>query len=158
MGTSNRLSCETRSFSHAIPIGFYSQRFCGFSFPCWNPGLCGLSCSPVVPSSLSSHKCVICQLPPCCRVHQQPPYHVCSLPQLPVSVPPTSLDECVFFNSLIVGLPYSSIFWQFWLFSVFKLVVVLLLVVQRTRVCLSTPPSWPELEIISFCRFSLNPE
>ena len=27
--------------------------------------------------------------------------------QLCISTPPTSLDECVFFNSLVVGLPYS---------------------------------------------------
>ena len=31
---------------------------------------------------------------------------------LPVSTPPTSLDEC-FFNSLIVGVPCSLISWQF---------------------------------------------
>ena len=49
--------------------------------------------------------------------------------RLPVSAPPTSLDECFFFNSLVVRLPCSLIFWQFWLFSVFKLVVILLLVV-----------------------------
>ena len=54
----------------------------------------------------------VCQLPPC---HQYSP------PWLPVSAPPTGLDECVFFISLIVGLPYSSIFCQFWLFFVFKL-------------------------------------
>ena len=29
---------------------------------------------------------------------------------LPISVPPTGLGECFFFNSLVVGLPYSSIF------------------------------------------------
>ena len=40
---------------------------------------------------------------------------------LPISAPPTSLDECVFFNSLVVELPYSSIFCQFWLFLAFKL-------------------------------------
>ena len=40
---------------------------------------------------------------------------------LPISPPPTSLDECVFFNSLVVRLSYSSIFCQFWLFFVFKL-------------------------------------
>ena len=40
---------------------------------------------------------------------------------LPVSTPLTSLDECFFFNSLVVGLPYSSIFCQFWGFFVFKL-------------------------------------
>ena len=43
--------------------------------------------------------------------------------QLPVSAPLTSLDECVFFNSLVVELPYSPIFWQLWLFFVFKLLL-----------------------------------
>ncbi|KAF6104119.1 hypothetical protein HJG60_011166 [Phyllostomus discolor] len=43
--------------------------------------------------------------------------------QLPISTPPTSVDECFFFNSLVVGLPYSSIFCQFWLFFVFKLLL-----------------------------------
>ena len=43
--------------------------------------------------------------------------------QLPDSVPPTSLDECLFFISLVVGLPYSSIFCQFQLFFVFKLLL-----------------------------------
>ena len=47
--------------------------------------------------------------------------------QLPISAPPTRLNECFFFNSLVVRLPYSSIFWQFWMFSVFKFVAVLLL-------------------------------
>ena len=42
---------------------------------------------------------------------------------LPVSAPPTSLDECFFFISLVVGLPYSLIFCQFWLFFVFKLLL-----------------------------------
>ena len=40
---------------------------------------------------------------------------------LPVSAPPTGLDECFFFISLVVGLPYSLISCQFWLFFVFKL-------------------------------------
>ena len=41
-----------------------------------------------------------------------------ALPRV-LSGPPTGLDECVFFNSLVVGLPYSSIFCQFWLVFVF---------------------------------------
>ena len=41
--------------------------------------------------------------------------------QLPVSAPPIGLDECFLFNSLVVRLPYSLIFCQFWLFFVFKL-------------------------------------
>ena len=70
---------------------------------------------------------------------------VLSARQLPVSAPPTSLDECFFFNSLVVRLPYSSIFCQFWGFFVFKFVVVLLLVVQGGNVYLPTPPSRPEV-------------
>ena len=42
---------------------------------------------------------------------------------LPVSAPPTGLDECFFFISLVVGLPYSLIFCQFWVFFVFKLLL-----------------------------------
>ena len=55
---------------------------------------------------------------------------------LPFSAPPNGLDECFLFISLVVGLPYSSIFCQFWLFFVFKFAVVLLLVVQGGTVCL----------------------
>ena len=65
-------------------------------------------------------------------------------PQLPVPALPTNLDECFFFNSF-VGLPYSSIFWQFWLFFAFKLVVVLLWVVQGSEAYLSILPSCPEV-------------
>ena len=39
--------------------------------------------------------------------------HSCLSAQLPVSTPSTSLDEC-FFNSLVVRVPCSLIFWQFW--------------------------------------------
>ena len=42
---------------------------------------------------------------------------------MPVSTPPTHLDECFFFISLVVKLPYSSIFCRFWLFFVFKLLL-----------------------------------
>ena len=72
------------------------------------------------------------------------PCHKSSVPWLPISTPPTSLDECFFFNSLVVGLLYSLIFWQFWLFFVFKCVVLLFIVWWGT-VHLPTPPSWPEV-------------
>ena len=42
---------------------------------------------------------------------------------LPSCAPPTGLEECFFFISLGVGLPCSSIFCQFWLFFVFKLLL-----------------------------------
>ena len=56
--------------------------------------------------------------------------------------PPTSLNEC---SDLGVGLPYSLIFWQVWLFFVFKF-VVLLLVVKGSKLYLPMPPSWPEVK------------
>ena len=52
-------------------------------------------------------------------------YHLAMIlsAQLPVSTPPTILDEWFFFISLVVELPYSSIFHQFWLIFVFKLLL-----------------------------------
>ena len=41
-----------------------------------------------------------------------PPLPLC--PPLYASLPPTCMDECTFFKSLVLGLQYSSIFWQFW--------------------------------------------
>ena len=45
------------------------------------------------------------------------------VPQFPVSAPRAGLDECFFFISLVVGLLCGSIFCQFWLFFVFKLLL-----------------------------------
>ena len=56
----------------------------------------------------------VCQPPTCCES---------PLPRLPVSTPPTGVDECFFFISLVDGLPCSSIFCQFWFFFVFKLLL-----------------------------------
>ena len=53
--------------------------------------------------------------PPPHWVRQPPPCCESSPPRLPISAPPTGLDECFFFISLVVGLPYSLIFCQFWL-------------------------------------------
>ena len=55
------------------------------------------------------------------------------------------MDEYFSFNSLVVGLPYSSISWQFWMCFVFKFVVVFLLVVQGGKVYLLMLPSWAEV-------------
>ena len=81
----------------------------------------GLSCFPVDPPSLSACKCGNTCSTSCCLDLPGPPaaifLRVLST-QLPSSTSPTGLDECFFCNSLVVGLPYSSIFWQFWLFFV----------------------------------------
>ena len=105
----------------------------------------GLPHSPVVPPSLFARKCGTTRSASHCLIHlffQPLPCHTSSLPWPPVSVPPTGLDECFFFNSLVVGLLYSWIFWHFWLFFVFKFVVVLLLVVRGGTVYLPMPPYW----------------
>ena len=84
---------------------------------CWNSGLCGVSCSPVVPSSLSAHKYgATCSTSHCLALSP-----LC--PGCPP--PPLLLDECFFFNSLVVQLPYSSIFWHFWLFLFLDLLLSL---------------------------------
>ena len=129
-----------REFSLAatIPIGFYSQRFWGFISPYWNSGMHSLSHSPVVPPALLALKCGPAWATSC---HLSRPVH--QPPWLTISVPSTSLYECFFFNSF-VGFPYSSIFWQFWLyFFVFEFIVIFLLVVWGSKAYLPTPPSWP---------------
>ena len=80
---------------------------------CVNVGPRGLLAAAALPAPFHN--------PPPRWVHQPPPYRESSLPQLPISAPPTGLDECFFFISLVVELPYSSIFCQFWLCFVFKL-------------------------------------
>ena len=47
--------------------------------------------------------------------------------QWPISAPPSSLDECLFFNSWVVGLPYISIFCEFWYIYILLLFLNLLL-------------------------------
>ena len=130
------------------PQIFYGQRFWGFISLCWNPGLHHLSHFPVVPPGLSSRECGTSRSDSCHLshlVHQLLPCHTSPLPQLPISTPLSSLYECLFFNSLVVGLPYSLIFWLLWLVFVFKLVVVLYFVVLRSKAYLSTPLSWLEV-------------
>ena len=71
-----------------------------------------------------------------------------------LSAPSTGLNECFFLTSLVVGLPYNLIFWQFCLFFVFKFVVVCLLVVQGGTDYLPMPLSWPEVINLNSLRFS----
>ena len=141
MGLSNKLSCEAGRFSrHLIPTGFFSQRFWGFFSPHWNPGLQGLSCSPVVPLGLSACKYGTSHSASHHLAHPGSPaaalLEVLSA-QLPLSAPATGLDECFFFNSLVVRLLYNLISWQFWLFFVFKFVVLIWL--------------WEEVQCIFLC-------
>ena len=102
--------------------------------------------------------CTVCLAPSCssqfinmqiwdCLLLQSLPSRTSSPPQLPFSAPPISLDECFLFNSLVFRLPYCLIFWQVWLFFVFKFVVILLLFVGGSKAYLTMPPSWQEVLI-----------
>ena len=108
----------------STPTGVFSQRFEAL-FPCTGTLGCVvcLCLAPQLFLPVYLHSSVG---PPCLPAATL--LQVLSAP-LPVSAPPTGLDECFFFISLVVGLPCSLIFCQFWLFFVFKFVVVLLLVV-----------------------------
>ena len=104
--------------------GFFGPQFWGFISPHENCGLHALSHSPFVPPGLSTLKCGTTRSASHHLAGPSPPS--AALPavlstRMPISAPPTSLDECFFFNSLLVGLPYSSIFCPFWLFLVFKI-------------------------------------
>ena len=94
----------------APPTDFYSQRLWGFGFPMLEPWVAPPLLLPSHFSQLILMRMwdiPVCQLPDC---------HVSSPPRLPISASPTSLDEHFFFKSLVVRLPYSSIFWQFCFF------------------------------------------
>ena len=127
------------------PTGVFSQRFEAL-FPCTKTLSCEVCLAPQLFLLVYLHMNVGLSSP---QSTTSPDPPAAALPrilsaQLPVSTPPAGLDECFFFNSLVVGLPYSLIFCQFWFF-VFKFVVILLLVVQGGMVCLPMPPSWPEV-------------
>ena len=115
----------------ATPIEFYSQRFWGFICPHWNLGFCSLSCSPVVPPSLSAHKCETTWSASCCFASG--PLH------------PSCCCGWMFLLYLLGCWTFIQFdFWQFWFFFVFKFVVVLL-VVRGGKVYLPMPPSWSEV-------------
>ena len=89
------------------PRSVFSQRLWGFISLYWNPGLCSLFRSLVVPPSLSTWECGTTSS----ASHRlaRPGPLATALPrvlstQLPISAPPTSLEECFFFNSFVVGL------------------------------------------------------
>ena len=147
MGLSNELSCEAGSFTccHLNPHRFFQSEVLRLYMPALEPWVAQSVSIPSCSSRFIHTRMwdrPLCELLPR-LVHQLLPSRESSLPQMPIFAPPTGLGKCFFFNSLVVGLPCSSIFWQFWLFFDFKFAVVLL-VVRGGTVCLPTPPSWLE--------------
>ena len=121
--TSSPMSLGVSPAAASTSTGVCSQRFEAL-FPCWSPGLrvC-LAPQLFLPVYLQTNVAL-----PSLRATASPGPPAAALPrvlsaQLCLSTPPTGLGECFFFISLVVGLPYSSIFCQFWLFFVFKLLL-----------------------------------
>ena len=78
-----------------------------------------------------------------------PAHEVCHLASVSLHLLPYwSCCSVCFFNSMVVGVPCSLIFWHFWLFIDFSLVVILLLVVRGSERFLPMPPSWLELPFL----------
>ncbi|KAF6099855.1 hypothetical protein HJG60_011582 [Phyllostomus discolor] len=121
--------------STSTPTGVFNQWFEALFPRRWDPGLHGLSHSPVSPglsarergttwftSHLARHsppQSATLMGSPAAALPRTP------LPQQPVSAPPAGLGECVFFNSLVVGLLYCPIFCHFrgFFLFVFKLLL-----------------------------------
>ena len=130
------------------PRDFYSQKFWGFLFPCWNPASHGLSHSPVVPPSLST-----CTLGPpgppatasstqssscCLAVHPLCP-SCPSLPLLPVGMNVSSLTPWLsdfytvqFFGSSGYFLFLNLLLSFFWLRKELKYIYLCLLLGQKS--------------------------
>ena len=119
MGLSNELSRETGSFFRCLNRRRFSQsEVLRLYFPALEPWVAQ---SVSLPTCSSQFICTemwdhLLHQPLPHPVHQLPPCCESSLSRLPISAPPTSVDECFFFSSLVVRLPYSLIFCQFWLF------------------------------------------
>ena len=122
VGLFKELSCEAGSFSCCClnPYGCFQSVVWGFISPPWSPGLPGLLPGPPAAASLVSCS-LACPNPQSAALLGPPAtaFQWVLFARLPISTPPTWLDEGFLFISLVVGLPYSSIYPQFWLFFCF---------------------------------------
>ena len=108
MGLSNKLSCETGSFSYCHkPHRFLQPEV----FEAFFSHAGTLGCTVHLASQLFLPIYLHTNMGPSCLPSDALPGVLST--QLPVSTLPSCLDECFFSNSLVVGLPYSLIFWQF---------------------------------------------
>ena len=76
---------------------FAARRYGDLSSWHWNPGLGGPGVGLGLLCSRDIHPKFFFTI------------HVCGTIPFPVSTPPTSLDGCSFFNSVVVGLPFNLI-------------------------------------------------
>ena len=118
MGLSKELSCELGVSPTAAsnPMGVSNQRFEALFPPAGALGctVC-LALLPFLPVYLCANV-GLWGLPAVPLPAPFVPQSATSLGPQVLSAPPTSLDECFFFISLVVGLLCGLIFCQFWLF------------------------------------------
>ena len=107
-GSLQQLSCEAGSFScHHNLHRFLQPEVLRLYFPSLKSWVVQCVSLPSCSSwfiHMQMWDCPVCQSLPC---------HMSSPPWLLISTPTASLNECYFFNCLVVRLAYSSIFWQF---------------------------------------------
>ena len=129
MDPSDRLSCEIGSFSHPCKSQIFTVR--GFEAFFSGTGTLGYKiCLALWLFFLVYlHRVWDRWGPPATALPAWSASLLAAHPLCPRYPSPPSLHECFFFNSLVVRLPYSLIFRQFWLLFVFKLIVILLLFV-----------------------------
>ena len=157
MGLSNELYCEAGSFSRQHnPHRFFQSGVLRLYFPTLEPWVAWSVLLPSFPPGLFAHKCGITCSVSCHLALSASQCLATGLLCLAAHLCPSYQFGCFFFNSLVVRLPYSSIFCQFWLFLIFKFVVVLLLVVRGGTVCLPMPPSWPEVDFADMLMNYIN--
>ena len=82
-----------------------------------------------IPPHVNAGPSMPVRLPP--LSHCTTPHLLTSPLHLHVSALPTHLDECGFFKSLIVGFPYSLIFWQFWVLFCSLVVILFCCCIRR---------------------------
>ena len=142
----------------STPTGVFNQRFEAL-FP--HAGALGCEVCFVPPLFLPVYLCVnvgpwgllvvalpALLVPQSASLWVRPHCHESPLPWLPVSAPPTGLDEC-FFISLVVGLRCSLIFCQFWLFLILNCGCPSFCCARRCSVS-TPPPSWFGIPHFSF--------
>ena len=68
--------------------------------------------------------------------------HGCGTSLFCISASPTSMGGCGFFNSVVVRLPFNSIFWWFWVMLVLNFICNFHVLVRGGEPCLPMLPSW----------------
>ena len=123
----------------SIPAGFYIQKLWGLLFLVLDPWTADLmyAWEPLLPRYPSWYLSTTCG---------------CNASLFCIFAPPTSLNEIIFLNSVIVGLPFSFIsggseWWLSW-----SLVIILMWLWEESRQvqCWAVSPSLPEVLALGF--------